>query len=380
MTNRVGLLAVMIGAWWMMTASAWGQEQHRYWVFIGCGSNDGIGLYELDADAGTLTAMGSAAAARSPGFLAITPDQKFLYATVNLKNNAGGVAGFAIDPVTGKLTEINNQPSGGDGPAFVSVDPAGKNVLVANYGSATVASLPIDAKGALSPVVSVIKQVGSSIDPQRQKHAYAHSINCDPSGKFAIACDLGADKVFVYKLDPETGKLIENDPASVSVPPGAGPRHLTFSADGKLVYLLNEMGGTVIEYGFDPEKGTLAELQTVKTLKDDEKGSTAAEVQIDPTGRFLYASNRLTTNYLTIFSIDRETGKLTLVGYQDCLGKTPRNFRIDPSGKYLLLANQDSNTLVLFAIDNATGKLSAVGDPIHTLHAPMCVKFVPVQK
>jgi 6-phosphogluconolactonase len=384
MANRAGVIGIVAGVWLLMAGAAHGQlaaeAHHLYWAYIGGGGNDGIGLYQLDADAGTLTAMGAAAPARSPGFLAITPDQKFLYATVNLKNNAGGVEGFAIDAATGKLAEVNEQPSGGDGPAFVSVDPAGKNVLVANYGSATVSVLPIDEKGQLSPATSVIKQVGSSIDPQRQKHAYAHSINCDPSGKFAIACDLGADKLFVYKLDTVSGKLLTNDPASVSVPPGSGPRHLTFSRDGRFVYVVNEMGGTVIAYAFDADKGTLVEVQTVKTVKDDVKGSTAAEVQIDPSGRFLYTSNRLTTNYLTIFSVDSTTGRLTLVGYQDSLGKTPRNFRIDPSGKYLLLANQDSNTLVLFAIDSATGKLSSVGEPMHTVHAPMCVKFIAVQK
>lgn len=352
--------------------------KHQYWAYIGNNSTDGIALFKLDADTGTLTAAGIAAPANKPGFLAISPNQKFLYAGIAL-DKAGGVEAFSIDAATGKLTSINQQPSEGDEAAFVTVDPSGKNVLAANYGTATVSVLPIDTTGKLSPASCVIKQTGSSIDPQRQTHAYAHSVNCDPTGKFAIACDLGADKLFVYKFDADAGKLSPNDPPSVSVPPGSGPRHLVFSPDRKFVYELNEMGGTVIAYAFDSEKGALTQIQLLSTLKDDVQGNTSAEVQIDPAGRFLYASNRLTTNYVTIFSIDKPTGMLTLVGYQDSLGKTPRNFRIDPTGKFMLLANQNSNTLVLFAIDQQTGKLTPVGHPIPTIRGPICVKFVQAQ-
>jgi 6-phosphogluconolactonase len=352
---------------------------HQFWVYIGNGSNDGIALLKLDTVAGTLTTAGIACPARGPGFLAISPDQKFLYAAVTIKTpraSIGGVEGFSIDADTGKLAAINSQSAEGDGTAFVSVDPSGKNVLAANYGSATVAVLPIDSNGHLSPATSVVQELGSSIDPKRQTHAYAHSINCDPAGKFAISCDLGADRLFVYKFDAIAGKLTPNDPPFTTVAPGSGPRHLTFSRDGKFVYVVNEMAGTVIAYSFDADRGSLTQIQSVTTLKSNETGNNSAEVQIDPSGKFLYASNRLTTNYLTIFSIDPASGKLKLVGYQDCLGKTPRNFRIDPTGKYLLLANQDSNTLVLFKIDPHTGKLTAVGQPIPTVHAPSCVKFV----
>ena len=354
---------------------------HRYWAYVGHTGRDGIAMYEFDADAGTLTFIGTAASARSPEFLAIAPNQKFLYAAVNAggpPGRTGGVQGFSINSATGALTPVNLASSEGDGAAFVSVDPSGRNVLVANYGSATVSVLPVDSAGRLSPATCVIKETGSSVDPIRQTHAYAHSINCDPTGRFAISCDLGADRLFVYKFDSAAGKLVANDPPSVIAAPGAGPRHLTFSPDERFVYELNEMGATVVGYSFDPVKGSLTEIQSVNTLKEKVKGNTSAEVQIDPTGRFLYASNRLSTNYLTIFSIDGQTGKLTVLGYQDSLGKTPRNFRIDPSGRYLLLANQDSDTLVLFAIDQLTGKLTPVGKPIPTVHGPSCVKFVAV--
>jgi 6-phosphogluconolactonase len=387
MPHRTGLFSIakhlllfLFIALPMATANA--KAPHQYWVYIGNSSNDGIALFKLDTDTGTLASAGTAAAAHSPGFLAISPDQKFLCSAVTIKTHKtsiGGLASFSIDAATGKLSPINQQSSEGDGAAFVSIDPTGRNVLAANYGSATVSVLPIDSTGHLSPATSVIHETGSSIDPHRQTHAYAHSVNCDPTGKFAITCDLGADKLFVYQFDAINGKLSPNDPSSISVAPGSGPRHLTFSRDGKFVYAITEMAGTVIAYSFDAIHGTLTQIQSITTLKNDEKGNTSAEVQIDPAGKFLYASNRLTTNYLTIFSIDPATGKLTLVGYQDCLGKTPRNFRIDPTGKYLLCANQDSNALVLFAIDPQTGKLAPVGQPILTVHGPSCVKFVAVE-
>jgi 6-phosphogluconolactonase len=377
------LLSLLITVVSVITPPAQAETPHQYWAYIGNASNDGIALFKLDTDTGTLISAGIAAPARSPGFLAISPNQKFLFAAVSIKTpkaSIGGVEGFSIDATTGKLTEINSQSAEGDGTAFVSIDPSGHNALAANYGSATVSVLPIDTAGNLSPATSVIQQTGSSIDPHRQTHAYAHSINCDPTGAFAIACDLGADKLFIYKLDAIAGKLIPNDPPSMAVPPGSGPRHLTFSRDGKFVYAVTEMGGSVIAYSFDPARGTLAEIQSITTLKNNEKGNTSAEVQLDPAGKFLYASNRLTTNYLTIFAVDPTNGKLALVGYQDSLGKTPRNFRIDPTGKYLLLANQDSDTLVLFAIDRQSGKLTPVGQPIPTVRSPSCVKFVAIQK
>jgi len=354
----------------------------QYWAYIGNTSNDGIALFKLDSDAGTLTSQGIAAPANGSGFLAIAPNQKLLYAAVTMDTpagRAGGVEGFSIDATTGKLSPINTERSEKGAAAFVMVEPSGRDVLAAHYAQATVAVLPIDADGRLSPVSCTIQESGSSVDPVRQTHAYAHSVNCDPAGNFAISCDLGADKLFIYKFDAALGKLTPNDPRSVSVPPGSGPRHLTFSRDGKFVYQINEMGATVIVYSFDAATGALTQIQSVKTLKNDEKGNTSAEVQIDPSGRFLYASNRLTTNYLTIFSIDPASGKLKLAGYQDSLGKTPRNFRIDPTGRYLLLANQDSDTLVLFSIDAQTGLLSPVGQPIPTVHGPICVKFVAVQ-
>ncbi|HEY4329682.1 MAG TPA: lactonase family protein [Phycisphaerae bacterium] len=376
----VGGLMILQGGSVLGQVPGGAAQAKQYWVYVGNNGTTGIGLYKLDVEKGTLSADGMAAPANKPGFLAIAPNQKLLFAGVagtGPANTAGAIESFSIDAATGKLTVINQQSSAGDEPAYVAVDPAGKNVLTANYGTATVAVLPFDTSGKLSPATTVITETGSSTDPSRQTHAYAHSINCDPSGKFAISCDLGADKLFLYKFDSTAGKLTANDPAFVTVPAGSGPRHLTFSPNGKFVYVLNEMGATVVAYSYDAAKGGLKQIQIIKTLKSDEKGNTSAEVQIDPSGKFLYASNRLTTNYLTIFAIDQATGMLTQKGYQDAMGKTPRSYRIDPTGHFMVLANQDSDNLVLFKIDQATGMLTAVGQPIASnVKAPICVKFV----
>jgi 6-phosphogluconolactonase len=348
------------------------------WVYVA--GRDAISLFRLDPASGKLEPQGIAAA-MGAGFLAFSPDHGFLYATATEADEKshkriGAVAAFAVDRASGKLTLLNEQPSGGDGPCFVTVDPQGKNVLVANYASATVAVLPLDEDGKLKPASCVIQQTGSSVDPSRQRHAYAHSVNVDPAGHFAFVADLGADKLFIYRFDSAKGTLKPNAPPAVTLPPGSGPRHFTFDPAGRFAYLVNEMGGTVAVYSYDAATGGLAQVQLIHTLPEDFKGiSTAAEVQVHPTGKFVYASNRLGTNFITIFSIDPSSGKLSLIGYQSTLGKTPRNFRIDPTGGFLIVANQESDSIVLFSIDRQTGKLTPVGDAL-PVKVPMCVKFL----
>jgi 6-phosphogluconolactonase len=315
------------------------------------------------------------------GFLAFSPDGRFAYA-INTSPAAnhrrlGQVLAFSVDRESGKLTLLNRQSSQGDGPCFVTVDPQGKNVLVANYSSATVAVLPLDLDGTLRPATCVIQQTGSSVDPNRQTRAYAHSVNLDPLGRTAFVANLGTDQLFIYRFDSAKGKLTPSDPPYLKLPPGSGPRHFTFDPAGECAYLINEIGGIVAVYSFDSESDSLEQEQLIRTLPEDFKGrNTSAEVQVSPSGRFLYASNRGDTNFLTIFSIDQASGKLSLIGYQPTLGKTPRNFRIDPSGSDLIVANQESDSIVLFSIDQASGKLKPVGDP-QTVKAPMCVKMLP---
>lgn len=358
-------------------------KQRYFWAFIGSNAATGITLFKLDSQTGVITDEGMAAETNAPGFLHIAPNQKFLYAGVKMAGpttQEAGIEAFSINGKTGKLTSLNKETSGGGEATFVTVDPSGKNVLVAHYGTATVSVLPIGADGKVGARSDLIKQVGTSVDPQRQTRAYAHAVNVDPSGKVAITCDLGADKLFMYDLNVDAGKITPHNPPAVSTAPGSGPRHLTFSPNGKFAYVVTEMGATVITYSWDAAKGNFTELQTVKTLPDDFKGTnTSAEVQLTPDGRFLYASNRIDSNFLTIFSVDQATGKLTLVGYQPSGGRIPRNFRIDPTGQFMIVANQESNNIVLFKINKDNGTLYQYGGAID-VRSPICVKFLAVEQ
>ena len=249
-------------------------------------------------------------------------------------------------------------------------------VVVANYGGGTVACLPIDsASGKLSPPTAIVQHHGTGPNAQRQDRPHAHSINVDPSGKFALACDLGTDHVYVYKIDPAAGALTANDPPAATVAPGSGPRHLVFSADGKFAYVSNEMGQTVTAFAWDSRRGALSEVQTVSTLPAEFNGiNTVAEVALAPGGKFLYASNR-GHDSIAGFSVDPSSGKLTPLGHTPSGGKVPRHFAIDPSAKFLLAANQNSDSLVLFKFDGDTGALTPTGETAQ-VPSPTCVRFV----
>jgi 6-phosphogluconolactonase len=377
MHSSIPLITLLASIVTAANASRAGVQALPCWTYVA--GKEGISLFRLDPSTGALQPQGLAAPEEAE-FLAFTADGQFAYAIDSSPaandRRLGEVLAFSVDRATGKLTLLNRQSSQGDGPCFVTVDPQGKNVLVANYSSATVAVLPIGPDGSLGAARSVIKQTGSSVDPSRQKQAYAHSINLDPTGRIAFVADLGTDQLFIYQFDSARGKLMPSDPPFVRLPPGSGPRHFTFDPAGECAYLINELSGTIAVYSFDSESGRLDQEQLIRTLPADFKGlNTSAEVQVDPRGDFLYASNRGDTNFLTIFSIDHASGKLSLVGYQPTLGKTPRNFRIDPSGSDLIVANQESDSIVLFSIDRVSGRLRPVGEP-QPVKAPMCVKFL----
>ncbi|MDB5322324.1 MAG: pgl 1, partial [Phycisphaerales bacterium] len=222
----------------------------------------GIYMTKLDPATGKLSAPEVAAELKNPSFLAIAPSQKFLYAIGEVDEfkgqKAGGISAFSIDPASGKLTLINQQSTGGPGPAFVGVDPSGKVAMVANYGGGSVQSLPIKADGSLGAPASFFQHAGSSVDPARQKEPHAHSINASPDGKFAVAADLGLDKLMVYRLDGASGRMTANEPPFAKTPPGGGPRHLSFAPDGKFAYFVNEMGCSVTAMSYDAEHGTFA--------------------------------------------------------------------------------------------------------------------------
>ncbi len=352
--------------------------------YIGTYSRGGSqGIYQLDLDlaAGKLSTPQLAAEAVNPSFLAIHPNRKFLYSVTEITNpdgtKGGGVNAFSIDPQTGKLMLLNQQSSKGIGSCHVTVDRAGKFLLVANYPSGNVAVLPIQPDGRLSPATGFAQHEGSGPNQARQDKPHAHSANMDPSNRFAIICDLGLDKVFVYRLNTD-GTLTPNDPPSATVAPGAGPRHFTFHPNGKFTYVINEMGSTVTAFNWDGERGKLTEFQTISMLPDGVTmpDNTTAEVQVHPSGKFLYGSNR-GYDSIAMFSIDPATGRLTSLGQIPSGDQTPRNFGIDPTGKWLLVGHQTTGTVRVFRIDQTSGKLEPTDSSVDIPNA-VCVKFYPL--
>ena len=352
-------------------------------VYIGTytgGPSKGIYAYEFNTTTGALKQIGLAAETESPSFLAIHPNHQFLYAVNELDNfggqKHGALTGFKIDPVNpAKLTKINTVTSRGADPCHIIVDQAGKHVLVANYTGGNVIAYPIDANGKLADQPSAfIQHTGSSVNPQRQKEAHAHSINLDSAQRFAFVADLGLDKIMAYKFDPANGALTANDPASAAIKPGGGPRHLAFTPDGKRAYVNHEMTGHITGFNYDSAKGALTEFQTISTLPGGQPvpGNSTAEILVHPSGKFVYCSNR-GHNSIAVFTAAAD-GQLTYVENESTRGKTPRNFNIDPTGKFLIVANQDSDTLAVFKIDPSTGALDPVGDVV-SAPKPVCVKF-----
>ncbi len=361
------------------------EEAKHYWVFFGTytrgGKSQGIYVSRLDWATGRLSPPVLAARVVNPSFLAISPDQRFLYCVTEIgdyqKKRTGAVAAFSLCRQNGALEPLNRQPSGGAGPCHLVVDATGRNVLVANYGGGSVAVLPVDELGRLKQPSCVIQHQGSSVNPRRQKGPHAHSINLDRNNRFAFAADLGLDKVLIYRFDPQAGTLEPNDPPFAKMAPGSGPRHFAFHPHGRFAYVINEMLCTVTAMRYDPATGALEPFQTVDTLpRPRQPGDSTAEVQVHPSGKFLYGSNR-GHDSIVIFRIDSESGRLTLVGHEPTQGKIPRNFGMDPTGRWLFACNQNSDTVVVFRIDQQTGRLKATGQVLQ-VPVPVCVKCVPV--
>jgi 6-phosphogluconolactonase len=352
------------------------------WVFVGTytgKSSKGIYRAEFDPATGKLGKPEVAAEVASPSFLAVAPDKKHLFCVCEISNfegkKAGGVASFSLDAKSGELKPINQQSSVGAGPCFITSDKAGKNVLVANYGGGSVAVLPVGPDGKLGESSCFIQHKGSSADKRRQEGPHAHSINLDAANKFAVAADLGLDKVLVYKFDPAAGKIEANDPPAVDLPPGTGPRHLSFHPNGKFAYVCGEMTSTITALAYDADKGEFKILNTISTLPAATPGNSTAETVVHPNGKFVYVSNR-GHNSIAGFAIDQATGQIKALGHQGEGLKTPRNFNIDPSGKWMVVANQDSDSLVVYAINPDTGELTPTGQRVE-VGRPVCVKFVP---
>lgn len=363
------------------------KPQQSYFAYVGTytqsasgptGSN-GIYLYRYHAETAQFTPLGVAARMVNPTFIATDPSHRFLYAVTEIGDDSGlvgSISSFAINPVNGSLKFLNKVSSEGGNPAYIAVDHTGKMLIVANYLSGNVASFPINPDGSLGKRTGFDQHKGSSINPVRQSGPHAHEAVPSPDNRFLFVPDLGLDKVFIYRLEPKNATFVPNTPAFASVAPGLGPRHITFGRGAKFAYLICEMGSRVVVFSYDQGKGSLKQVQSISTLPAGFSGTdTSAEIEVDRSGRFLYASNR-GNDSITVFGINPRDGMLTKLQVVPTQGKTPRHFAIDRSGRYLIAENQDSATMVTFKIDPNTGKLAPTGDVVK-LPAPVCLVFVP---
>ena len=354
----------------------------KFLVFVGTytgGDSEGIYAFDFDADTGNASAVRLVAATKNPSFLAIHPSRKYLYSVSELPEGGGAVAAFSIDDSSGNLSLLSQSSTIGGGPCHLVVDAGGRFVLAANYGGGSVCSIPINKDGSVSEAVSFVQHEGSSVNPQRQAAPHAHSINLDLNNRFAVAADLGLDKLLVYDFDAQTGKLTPNDPPFASVDPGAGPRHFAFHPSGDFAYVINEIFLTVTAFRYDPENGVLEPIQTLSTIPGDvEEGFSTAEIVAHPSGKFVYGSNR-GHDTIAVFRVDQETGMLDRVENESTQGKTPRNFALDPTGQFLFAENQASDTVVIFKIDQETGELDATGDVID-IPSPVCIRMTPASE
>ncbi len=366
------------------TNSVSAADQFRVYVGTYTRGSDSKGIYQLllDCETGKLSHAGTTEGVENPSFLAVHPNHKYLYAVNEIGDyqgtKSGAISSFAIDAETGGLRFLNQQSSRGADPCHLVVDATGKFVLVANYSGGSICSLPIRKNGKLKESASFIQHTGSSVNSARQTAPHAHSINLDKQNQHAIVADLGLDQLLVYRFTPSDGSLQPNSIPGIKLPPGAGPRHFTFHPTGKWAYVINELNLTITAMNYDATNGSFKEIQTIATVPAGTplKGNSTAEVQVHPSGKFLYGSNR-GPNSLAMYRIDEQTGKLTSIGYQSTGGAIPRNFKIDPGGKFLLAANQDTHNVVVFRIDPETGLLQKTGHEID-VPKPVCIKFVPV--
>jgi len=342
------------------------------------GTGEGIYEYEMDMYTGSLSFICKSQRTINPSYLAIYPDKQFLYAVNETGGNSqyptGTISAFHIDTIHRLLNFVNSVSSQGLSPCNISFDKDGKFIMVANYGNGTVALMPIDQTNRLMEAVSIDKHSGKG-PTSRQESSHAHMIIQSPYNHFVYSLDLGTDQIITYKLDEEKQQLIPTG-RNTHTAPGAGPRQMAFHPSRPWSYVVNELNGTIEAFVIDTISGMLNRFQTISTHTDNKNDTAASgDIHIVPSGKYLYSSNRGNLNNIAMYSINLTNGELTLIGYQSTFGKTPRNFVIDSSGTFLLVANQDSGTVVTFRIDPNTGKLIETGI-VTKIPTPVCLKFL----
>ena len=364
-----------------MLSGLGGCAQHESKELIFAGTFDGEGsegLYVFSFDRKNLTfeLLQTISDRVAPSFQAVHPKMPVLYSasrsTLSGQSDHQTISAYRADRDTGRLSLINEQSAMGISPAHVSVDPLGSFVFVSNYNTGNVSMFPIRDDGGLEEASDVVQHSGSSINPRRQQTAHAHAADPSPDGRFLYVSDLGIDKIMIYEIDRQHGKLSPAATPWFEHTPGAGPRHLSFRPDGAFAYSAEELSSTVAVLRVDKNTGALQQIQRIPMLPDDFDGnSTAADIHVSPDGKFLYASNRGHES-IVIYAIDEPTGELTLVGHEPTIGEHPRNFMIDDKGEFLLVANRFNNHIVLFRRDPMTGLLEFTGTEV-TVPVAVCI-------
>lgn len=342
------------------------------------GKSEGIYVYRFNPNRTEATLMSVAKGVSNPSYLAVSKDQKYVYAVnEDHGDNGGNVSSFALDKTKGELKFLNKQPSMGDDPCYVAVDSTGKNVIVTNYSGGNVVVFKTNDDGSLQPVVQNIVHDGYGVNVQRQEMPHPHSAMLSPDEKYLFVANLGNDRLYRYGFNAKdaANPLKPLDPPYYELPDNSGPRHMCFSANGKFLYVLNELSGNIIVYAYDDSK--LTEIQTIasdNTAGKGDKGS--ADIHATADGRFLYTSNRVTQNDIGMFKVATD-GKLAENGHQ-AVGAHPRNFMIDPTGRFLLVASRDANSVQIFIINKNFGILQDTNIKID-VPQPVCLKMVPVK-
>jgi 6-phosphogluconolactonase len=343
-------------------------------TYVNSSINDGIYVYNFNSSTGDFSLRSKISGEDRPSFVISSSNGKYVYSLNEVRN--GNVSAFSFNQESGELKLLNRVSTGGDSPCYVTVDKTNKFLIVGHYGSGSISVLSINEDGSLGNIIQQIRNEGGSVDKRRQEGPHVHSTVLSPDEKYLLSPDLGTDKVNIYRFDAAnfTQPLTPAIPAFISVREGTGPRHVMFHPFGEYVYLTQEMGGIISVYDF--RDGKLTEKQVITLLPPDFKGRIgAADIHISGDGSFLYASNRGDANEIIIYSVNKKNGMLKLVSHQKSLGNTPRYFDLDPTGNYLLVANQESNDITIFKRDQMTGLLTPTGKKIE-IRTPVCIRFI----
>lgn len=343
-------------------------------TYTGSGKGEGIYIYNFDSNSAEFQFKSVAKDLPNPGYVAVSKNNKFLYAVSETQNNSAAGA-FAFDGLKGELNFLNKQATNSDGPCFILADE--KHAFTANYGGGSISVFGIQQNGALTPLKQLLQHTGKSVDPKkRQESAHAHQVQFTPDKKYVVCTDLGEDQIYIYNYNKDAKEQVLSLNNVIKTTAGTGPRHLTFSPNGKFAYLVHEFNGSITTFAYS--KGKLSKIQEIGSTEDGFSGSVdGADIHISPDGNFLYETNRGDANTISAFAIQPD-GKLSFISRISTQGKGPRNFAIDPSGKYLLIAHQYTNNVIIFERNKKTGTLTDTGKKIE-LGAPVCLVFTPIK-